>query len=151
MRVIYLAFLLLSGCAGTHKVFETKTRSMAITIRGGNYRGIEYLTIVSNDRKGHINDYSLDFYCECNYVKQALTKKYKNFFWKAVTDTVPEPIFYGIPIYKASLVKPISFLPITAEELEQLKIAIEKSGEDCCINSLKPVDKIIGFVKTTLR
>ncbi|MBA4145105.1 MAG: hypothetical protein C0523_05030 [Cytophaga sp.] len=65
------------------------------------------------------------------------------------TDTIPNTFFLEKELNVERVVRPLTFLPITKEEIELLQIGIEKS-DGCNSYSAEPLSKIIGYVKTTL-
>lgn len=103
------------------------------------------------DKKDSTNEkLKLHFDCECNNWKQGLSKEFKSYYWKAVTDTGEVYRFYDYEV-SGRLTTPIQFLPITKDEILLLQRAISLSTEQCCYNASKPVDKILGFVRTDIK
>ncbi|MFD0998700.1 hypothetical protein ACFQ21_05250 [Ohtaekwangia kribbensis] len=140
--------LIFIACSSTSKIYNNKAGRVHTFIRKGYFSGITYLVI---DKHDSINEgLKLHFDCECDNWKQGLSKEFKSYYWKAVTDTIQVCKFYDYEL-SGSLTKPMQFLPITREESLLLEKAISLSAESCCNNANKPVGKIIGFVRTDIK
>jgi hypothetical protein len=111
----------------------------------GTFRSLVYLVV----EKDH--EYRLKFRCECEQSDQWLTKVHRNSFWIAVTDTTSRIVFYDKEVSSSIIKRPLSFNPMSQEEISYLNIGIEKADKSCCQNKRKPISEIIGFVESTIR
>jgi hypothetical protein len=144
--VIFLT--LICSCSNTIKIFESKTKDEKTTITMGNFRSIVYF-VVEKKVKG-VKEYELKFECECGESKQRLTKVYANSFWLALTDTTSSPVFFDKKIGEDVLQKPLSFTPISHEEVLLLSKGIERSNLNCCHQEDKPISRIIGYLQCNI-
>jgi len=131
------------GCSSP-KIFVAKTKNEKIVIRSGNHDDTDFFIIESKVKR--VKEYEMVYGCEYTHrMTQGLVKDYEDSHWRAVTDTVPLPVFFDIT-YEKNIVKPLQFMPIAPEEIELLEKAIEKSRPNGCYSRMKP-DEIIGYVK----
>lgn len=154
MKYLFQLFtVLLVSCGGTqHILFESDNGDgRKVIVTEGVFSGIDYISVEAKI-KGK-TQYSMFLNCECAGKKMSLRKDSISdtgafTFWIAVTDTLGNDKFFDEVIQTTILATPYEFKPITAEEIKVLNKGVLQSEKKCCKNEFKPVDKIIGYLKT---
>jgi hypothetical protein len=126
--VLMLIFSLFQCCSTHNKIYLSETKSTKIEIIKESNGMYQFLFI----DKYYNKEKELRFIlmCEDSRGGYGISKEYKGFSWKAVTDTIQKCVFFDKSINEESIVRPTVFMPITEEEINLLKTGINEAGKD---------------------